>query len=512
MTSNHPGSEVLVRLADRDFSPAEAMGIREHIRECAGCREEFASIENALADHDRFHREILKPSLAPPPAEWAALKFPKPRRVRPLHWLAAAASIAVVFLLVRKFESAPEVQASELLRKAAAAERTASPLRARIRIRSGSRTMERAARVNGAENGDAASLHAMFDAAGYSWDDPLSAGAFSRWRDSLAQKRDDARESSGAWLVRTSSEAGALSEGALTLRSSDLHAIECTLRFRATGEIIEMTELPDVENPVQPPAVSQPAPPSPAPMVRSTSALATSSDELHVIAVLHGIGADLGEPIQVERQGPVVLVRVTGLDENRRNQIRTALASMASVDLQFEDLRANGAPAPAPGAPAAVPAEKSNPLIAELQGRLGAAVSTSALTDQLIDATDRASERAFALRSLARRFPPEAAAHLSREDAAMLNTMARDHAEALRQAMEEIRRVLSPILPAASGSTSIPASATISWQTAAESLPSEVEQLDRTANGATDAMAARKAQLAASLARIDGLIRSLPHP
>jgi hypothetical protein len=504
----HPDPEMLLRHVDEDLSPAEMLTVREHLENCGDCRSRLHAMREALDDYRRFHLDILKPSLPPPPAAWEQLKFPKkasPIRSAPVRWLAAAAAIAAIFLVVRRFERAPDVRAAELLRKATVAE-TAAPLaRLRIRIRSRARTIERTARLTASssatETPDAAALHAIFDAAHYNWDDPLSAAAFSRWRDTLPAKQDRVDQSAGVLLVRTTSPEGALSDAALTLRASDLHAVACTLRLRSTGETIDMTELP-------PEALLSPAPQRPQlPAPVAPARIAGVSDELHVIAALHGIGADLGEPIDVQRAGASVLVRISGLDENRRNQIRTALAGLAGAQLQFEDVRGPGSRTPSPAPGTAAPAGTANPLIAELRARLGNGVSTSDLTDELIDATDRASERAFALRALARRFPPESASQLAPADGKVLSGILRDHVNGLATAIQGIRRLVAPILP-----DSQPPAAALNgaaWQALTESLPPAVERLDRTLNGATHASVERKTLLAESIADIDRRIVDL---
>jgi hypothetical protein len=489
----HPDQEILLRLVDDDLSPHESRAIGDHLLGCADCRGRLAALRETLDHCDRFHREVLKPAIPPPPGAWA-LELPVVRstRFQPMRWLAAAAAIAAVFILVYRLEFAPEVRAAELLRKAAVSEKSvAVSLGARrIRIRTRSRTLDRAARVSsGSETGDTAAFHAMFDAARYSWEDPLSAAAFSLWRDGLPKKEDRIDESAGFFLVRTSSPEGALSDGALTLRASDLHAVACTLRLRSSGETIDMTELAE-ETPSVPTATPQsrstPVTPSPEPMKA-----AGAGDELHVIAALHRIGADLGEPVEVRRDGGSVVIVVTGLEERRRNQIREAVSGIAAAQLRLENsgVRQSGGSLPPSRTP--VPPDKMNPLIADLHN--------PDLGDQLIDYTDRATERAYALRSLARRFQVEAISQLSIGDLETLRSILNDHAAGLAGAVQEIHQVVAPILPI---SIPPPEPTGNSWQSLAESLPGAVDRLDRVLNGATDASEARKSQLAVTLAQL----------
>jgi anti-sigma factor RsiW len=182
----HPDPEILLRFIDQDLSPSESSEVSAHLLGCGDCRDRVRALDETLDDYGRFHRDLLKPSLPPPPRAWSAVEFPRarPTRWRLTPWLAGAATVAALLLVVRRFEDAPEVRAAELLRKATVAEHAAQRTKARIRIRRGSRALDRTAVLillpDDTETPDAAALHAAFDAAGYAWDDPLSADAFSR--------------------------------------------------------------------------------------------------------------------------------------------------------------------------------------------------------------------------------------------------------------------------------------------------------------------------------------------
>jgi hypothetical protein len=505
----HPDSETLLRLVDDDLSATESARISQHLVACADCRDRLQAAREALDDYARFHRDILKPSFSPP-GEWPRLQFPKTGRTsfRPAPWLVAAAVLAALFVLVRRFEQSPEVRAAELLRKAAVAEQAAPPFRGRIRIRTRSRTLDRDARLTagqaGSESAGASALHELFDAAGYSWDNPLSVQAFSLWRASLQEKQDRIEDSGGVFLVRTFTRAGQLTEVALSLRRPDLHAFACTLRFRSSGEIVYLSELPAEtllpHRNATTPEELQSSPIAPA-------KAATAGDEVHVIAALHGIGADLGEPVEILRDGPAIVVRISGLDEHRRVQIRVALSGIPGVQLRFEDVPRDAGRAPVARPQTAVPTDRINPLVSDLAARLGSTTSISDVSDELIDATDRAAERAFSLRALARRFPLEVTSRLSRSDDQTLRGILGDHAAALVTAMQEIRRLVAPVLPNSPASPAAPGPA--DWQALAEGLPAAVDHLDRTLNGATDANDARKTQLDQSIADLELRVTAL---
>ena len=502
--ASHLDPEALLRMVDEPVPDAASAA---HLDSCAECRDRLKAFAEVSRDYDRFHQSVLKPSFPPPPTPWEPLVLPptRPARMLPTRWLLAAAAIAVLVIAVRLLEHPVPVRAAVLLRKAVAAERVARPSHGRIQIRAGSRLLDRDAQVpRGPESAGAAALHTLFDSAGYPWDNPLSAEAFSNWRANVAEVHDEVEETGGVYVLRTGARQGPLSDATLSLRASDLHAFACKLRFRSGGEIIYMSEIP---------VTAPPAPePNPVPVPGQSQRLEirpsvppTAGDELRVVAALHGIGADLGEPVEIERNSATIVVRVGGLEERRRQQIRKALSELDFVMLQIEAASSNDLKSP-DSAKAGTAAERSNPLIGGLASQLGGGVSASDLRDQLIDTTDQAAQRAFALRALARRFPPDVTPQLSPADTATLKGILLDHVDVLIRSTREIRRMIAPILPAP-GSTVGPSEA--NWQAAAARLPAAIDRFDRALNGATDSSDARKAQLAEFLADLERLTTTL---
>jgi hypothetical protein len=151
--------------------------------------------------------------------------------------------------------------------------------------------------------------------------------------------------------------------------------------------------------------------------------------------------------------------------------------------------------------------EPVNPLIQELQALPGSDAADTGLADRLLDQTDRAIERAYALRSLARRFPGEVAEPWTPADRALLEGLVRDHLDAMAASIAAIQHLLAPILPAVANPPAtqhLPALPS-GWRLVAETLPDSLNQLDRLLNrpsGAGPDLDARKARLAQTLAAI----------
>jgi hypothetical protein len=192
-----------------------------------------------------------------------------------------------------------------------------------------------------------------------------------------------------------------------------------------------------------------------------------------------------------------------GLTPEREEQVRRAVAQIPGVQVRFEEThgRRNYAagdtrpPGPRPKEPA------PNPLVAELQARLGG--NAAELADGLIDANDRAMERAYALRALGRRFPAAVERTLNAADRRMLAGIVSDHAGALARNVAGLRGLLNPILPQISPEARVPAS---DWQSASEALLVSVQTLDQMLDGAASADPAR---VAGVLARLDAQIAAI---
>jgi hypothetical protein len=514
--TSHPDEATLLRFLDQDLSAAQIRDIEEHLAGCAACRGELAGVRETLGEIERFHETVMKAALPGPPREWgrplwSALANPEPseRRLIALpvkRAMAIAAAIVAAVVVVRWMERPITVSAAGLLRKAEAQERAAPNVRRRIRIRWKGHSWMRPGRLDPSlqPESDAPVLREMLVSAGFDWEDPLSAGAFSRWRKGLPEWHDEVRNEGGSYVVTTTTPSGALREASLTLRAGDLHAVSATLKYRSQ-ETLEMMEAPGGANNLE---IGKPRPPVPETIPRSpemAAPTAGAAEEVQVIAALHRIGADLGEPVDVLRTAEGIQVSGSGLNAVRQDQIRAAVADIPGVRVAFEAIgghHPNGAELPPR---TAAPADAANPFLDEL--RAAAANAAADPGDALIDATDRAVQRSYALAALARRFSQAGESALAEKDRAVVRRTALDHVEALSTAVSQMTTLLAAWLPPASASVAAP----VHWQETAEGILSAAQGVDQELNASSNGdIEGGKQRLATALTRLRSLVKGAP--
>ncbi len=487
----HPGEESLLRYADGELSRRAAREVRGHLEACWQCRAELEQIQATVAECVRYHTEVLGTHLPPPPAPWAdihekfaridaqpltwreraarVIDFPA-RHVR--RWVPVAAVLVLGALLYHELRETSAVQAAQLLRRAAAAEDVRPRKAHRIQIRTGRQKLTRVVGATArqiAAADDTASLQQLFRAANYSWDDPLSASSFKAWHDGVGDKRDEVASLEDGYRVRTVTESGDLAEASMKLRAPDLQPMETRLEFR-NREWVEITELGEVQVAETPPA-AEARPAVPAPEAPRTQPPATLGDELRVLAALHGVGADLGDPVEVTRSGSRILVSGVGVPPARREQIQHALGTVPKVELRFTEPPAAAEAASQEGAETSVSAGVLN-LHARLEKQVGGRAPFERLSARLLDLSDGMMSRAYALRRLAQRFPKEAESELAPAEREVLRNLAREHSAALAKQAGEMELLLAPVLVSLGATPGhIPAAAPAGdWQPAAGQL------------------------------------------
>lgn len=494
---SHPDDGQLLRYTDGELPARASAKIRTHLEACWQCRADLDELEKTIGECVRYRKYVLQTKLPPPPQPWddihrhfagidGSVKSGSLSRLAAgmLHFVrlharqlaAAAVGVALVFALIDRFRQTPSVQAAELLRNAiAAASAHPNPGR-RLEIRTKTRRIYRSvgathATAFSADQDVLDSFAALFGAAHYDWDNPLSARSYQSWRDHLAQKTDAVLKDRDSYQLRTTTDSGSIMEATLRIRVSDLHPTEGRFEFR-DRQWLEISEVPETS-------------PAPAGAAADTHAVehengthiteeppqATIGDELRVMAALHQIGADLGDPVEVSRAGGTIVVAGAGISPQRQEQIHGALVSNPRVVFRFS----NSLPPPARSGNTSAATEIRPHKRHEPSG----SGDLSELASRVLEASEPMMARAYALRRLAETFSVEREPELSPGDRDLLAHLRQEHTAALKKEILELNRLLDPMLPSGARNDSAVRSFSGAWQPATEAVFQSARRLDR---------------------------------
>jgi hypothetical protein len=507
----------LLTYVDGELRPSEAAAAEKHLAGCPECRVRIAQMRSDLDDVITRHRERKIAALRGGPA-WAdlsaefdrldgrkranrLLRFPSAR-----GWMGLAAA-GLVAALVWNLSTERTVSAAELLRKASSKPEDSQPDR-RIVIKTRRQQFIRPARVGSvrepqaAASDDASELRTLFHQANFSWDDPLSARSFARWRDQLREKQDQVTlTQNGAerlYRVRTTTSQSVLSEATLMIRVDDLRAVRETLRF-GDRDLVDIAETTPAELGV--PTVPRPAGARIATQLPAEVETPVGpGEELRVLAALNQIGADLGEPIEVKRDDRRITISGTAVGARRQQQIRDAVRDIPGVAVAFTEgqpIEAMTTRQPAD----TVTAGRRFALHDELEARLGAGEQVDAFVDRIVAESESALARAHALRNLAARFPPDVDQALSPGDQRILGDLRGRHLLALQAVSQSIERQINDVFGVgASGSPR----ACSGWQDCTSVVLAASQKFDELLNaalaGAGGGMSPTAGDLTAALA------------
>jgi len=537
----HPTDDQLLHFADGELPPPQVAEVHQHLTTCWLCRTEMEDIERTIGECVRYRKLVIETCLPPPPAPWFDIyrhletideSERRPdlgRRVlgwlsAPLHhprrWVLVAVILLLVAMAVQQFRHAPSVKAAEILHKAMAADDSRPHTPRRIQIRTHTRRLTRlvgSAPALAQTNPDAdalAGLESLFRAAHYSWEDPLSAKAYSEWRDQLSDKRDEVTSEGDCYRLRTTTGSGDLVEATLKLSSRDLRATEGTLQFR-NREWVEIKEIPAAPEPgANAPEVVKTAPTLP-PQVSTPPLSAvqppeelTPGDELQVLAALHRLGADLGDPVEVVRSGGEILVTGTGITPERQREIRDELRAMPHVTLRFPQPSAETPGAEERNQRAISVSPTTGRLQTELEKQLGGRAAFEQFADHVLELTDAFMSRAHALRRLAERFPTYLEDQMTPPQRELLTRLRREHAEAMLRSVTDVQGHMQPLLaamgaPPGAAQMAMPSDSwqDATWQLFGEARRAETMLVAMLGNG--DGQSPElPAQVAASLAQL----------
>jgi hypothetical protein len=498
----HADDGLLLRYLDGELSGRKSRQVRTHLEACWQCRAELEALQAMIGDCVRYRKTVLAQGLAPAPERWKPLDFEiveaelaaeslvarlarlfSPRRNAPLRWaLSGAAVLALTLVAIHKLGEAPNVEAAALLKKAVLVSEARPHVPKKLRVTTSHWQLMRVVYAPGPETAGEAEIAKLFHTASYDWSDPLSAKAYSDWRAHLSRKRDVLQTpDKDSYFIKTTTDDGALLSASLKMRSTDFEAVEGRFEFR-NGEWVEMTELVDQQTlpasivagtaggmPRQPGMPPVPSSPTAEPEAAEPSSV---SEELQIFEALHQVGADLGDPIEVNREGRDVLVSGTGVSHQHQQQLHALLDRLPHVAVRFSDptFPASNPPAQEPVTRDAAGPEKPK-YPARLEARLGGRPQFERFSGQVLDWTDSAMARVYALKRLAQQFPADAEARMTADERRTLHHLAREHGTALSKELSKITTTVIPVLSGvgATGTAARP-SATGQWQLTSEEL------------------------------------------
>src|ERR1017187_8501089 len=71
----HPEDGLLLRYLDGELAGRKARQVRTHLEACWECRAQGEALESAIGECVRYRKDVLAPSLPPPPEPWRSLDF-----------------------------------------------------------------------------------------------------------------------------------------------------------------------------------------------------------------------------------------------------------------------------------------------------------------------------------------------------------------------------------------------------------------------------------------------------
>jgi hypothetical protein len=337
----------------------------------------------------------------------------------------------------------------------------------------------------------AQAVAALFQQAHWDWNDPLSARAFEQWRDQQVHKTDEVTAvqdpqspSEQFTRIRTASAEGEVEAASITLNTGNYSAVSERLEFR-DREWVELSEIADTptENaggsgapnagvPVR--AAESPSRPA----AFAPGSPASISDEIQVLSALSGIGADLGDYVEVTLEGGRLVVSGEGIPQSRQDEIRASLENRPHVEIAFTALPPAAVPSQIAGAAPASGAVVS-PMEAGIEKHLGSHAEFDRFSTELQGLTEAAMQRVYALRNLAQKFPPAQEGALNPQDLNLLHELSRKHTGMLAEKIGELDRILVPTLSSLGGTAvSVHPATHANWQPAAEDVFHSAQRVD----------------------------------
>jgi hypothetical protein len=509
----HPEETILFLASEGELSQQEVDQIESHTRGCRLCQTRLVELEQGFAVYEEFRKTVLLPEVKPEPhrfrefpARLRQLSEERPsesgawKRTRDfwrsllrggvaVRWVSVTAAVmVVVFLVTQTLLNPVRLSAAELLERAAAfqnpsAVRTvggrAKKARQRVRISSGGTPFVRD--FQWTVGNPIPNARWQDDADPGKWNAPLTAEGFSQWRNSVAQKNDQVKQTGGAWTLDTTASGSTIREAWIVVRASDFHPTEQHIRFSDDRSLdfeelaFDVTDDQAVESQTreaQNVAAQQPASQT-QPSVQQ--AADPNEAELEVRYVMFQQEWDLDEDLEIARTDNTVAVSGAASSEERAQAMREALGQISGVrlDISSPPVSQVGTLSAAPNVPGS---KNPSPLLKDtLEKVFPIPEQRRDFVDRCLAASDTALAHASVLMKLAARYDATSEAALTQGSQARLHEMLRVHFERLRTADTELDPLIQLLAPRATGKT-IAAAGT--WRDAVHALIAQVREQD----------------------------------
>jgi hypothetical protein len=502
----HLSEDELIQFMDRELAVDKVAAAERHLFNCRACSERLRRLTSASKAYQDFQDEVLEPLLDVSVHDWAR-PFKRSNR-----WmiLAVAASLCVVGFAVAYLLKYAEPDAEQVLTRAEAADyRTTGSI---VFASDKYRLTRPAVLRTGSSDAQFGHIQALFVAARYSWDDPLSARSFAAWRRTLQRREDEVSsviEPGGGKLyqVKTRTPDGILHAASLTLKADTYQATQASFDFQGEGalQVTQQTEVPEDHPKTKPNSPEK------------IEITATPEEELRVFAALDAIAADEGDAIDVklEPKARSVMVTGVGLSAARRKAVENALSGIPAVSLEFT-LHASAPPERR--SPVAEPdstADNANMLFRQkLAVPFGGSPQLEAATDKALDSSNALFARSHWLQLLAREFPPAVEAKLDANDENELARLRKIEIDSMTLALLNLKVNLAPLVAANSADNQSSVTTNATWQAAANALFEDTRNLDALlsrllAGSFTEEMGNNLLkQLPADLSKVESSVRS----
>lgn len=375
---HHLSDETLTRLISGELKALDALRIRTHLEKCWQCRARRESFERAAMQVTEYRNHLIE-RISPNPQRRAGLltdlrqkaEHAAPQPLPPFSILnftqrigalmnPVLASVAIIscalVLLIWIWQRAPlTVNAAQLLQRAEASDLAVTHEKTgvvyqKLRITTSQFGIERdlyrdakGFRRRRPELGDAKSEQArrVLSSVGVDWEDPLSAASYREWHDSQTSVSDAVfKENDNLLKLVTKTPNKWIQEESLTVRASDFHPIERTIRTISYGtvEIAEVNyavfDWSGVNKALFEPLGSPDPVASVLPPALPTRAQ-LDLDELQTRLALNRLHADEGEQIAVTRSGHAIEVKGVVNTAERKQELVAGLRSVPQVQVNL---------------------------------------------------------------------------------------------------------------------------------------------------------------------------------